>query len=216
MKKTISLILVVLITALTLTGCSKPIYSSGYNSPGFEFKKEVNAKVEADRLLFDRNDVTLNFFYCFYCLDNSTIEQIKNKHENKSNEWSEQQFHYQANYAIYLSNNNQLIFEKDENDRFIDCKNKVNAQLLKYFTFEEAFANDYGYTSPKFKMNYNHSERLTIPEELLISSGDCVYIHIACFSYDVINDVVVHFGERRAIPIKYKLLGDNTVVLIND
>ena len=82
MKRVIALTLVILITIISLTGCSNPIYKRGEFNLGFRIYQYIYAKVEADRFIFDKNDVTLDFFYCFYRLDDQTLEQAKKDGEN--------------------------------------------------------------------------------------------------------------------------------------
>ena len=214
MKRLIALILITFIMTLTLIGCSDAVYSRGQTHLSFEYAQDVNAKVEANKFLFNKNDVTLDLFYCFYCLDNHNLDQVKDGNECIiKNEY--ENLHFQSNYAIYLSNNKELIFEKDEQDNLVDQKNKVNATLYRYFTFEEAFATDYGFTSSGLKINYNHSEKITIPEEFFDSSNNYVYIHVVWFWYDVLNETTSDLREKTTIEINYELLEENRVLLNN-
>jgi hypothetical protein len=134
---------------MSSTACKKPMYVSGNTHVPIEFGKRAYAKVEANRLIFNNVDVTLDFYYAFYRINNNTKEQLKENAEEKQ---------YQPNFAIYLSNNEELIFAEDENEKIVDCETGVNATLYKYFTFDETFDTDYGYTTKGFnEIQYNYS-----------------------------------------------------------
>lgn len=220
-KKSVGVLLILLIVLSTFTGCMILGYSNGNSNLGFPERDDLNAKVKANNCLFEKDGVTLDLFYCFYCLDEETIEQSKANHHYIPSESEKDTFHSESAYAIYISKNNLLVFERDENEGLIDYENKVNARLWKFISFEEAFNTNYGYTTDQNdsalnkRINYNHNEKLTIPTEFFDSSSGCVYIHIVSFLHDVNADSYFTTSEMSTIRIKYKLLGD-TVVLIND
>lgn len=220
MKRLIAFIIVVFIMTLSLTGCSRPVYVRGNRYQGFEFAQDLNLKVEANKLLFDINDVTLDFFYSLYSLDDHNLNQLKDIHWYAS--YGEHESHLEAVYAIYISNNKELLLEEDESGALVDYQNGVNAKLIKFISFEEAFDTDYGYitlTNPFLKINYNHNEKLTIPAELFNSQSDYVYIHLISLVYNVSNDK--YYNEKlfyipniSTLDIKYKLLRDKTIVAL--
>ena len=230
MKRVIALMLVVFFTIVSLTGCYTPIYKRGELNLNLGLYQQVNAKVEADRFIFNKNDVTLDFFFCFYRLDDQTLEQAKKDGENIYYETILPEFekilisHYRCTYAIYISNNKKLIFEMDENGALVDLEKGVNAQLLKFFDYEEAFSSNYGFTTSEnllLEMHYNHSEKLTIPENLLNTDNEYVYIHVVSLDYNVLDDRyynsrVFHTHNIYTLDIEYKLLGDNKVILFGE
>ena len=209
MKKLIALVLVITTLVLTLTGCfwreddTSEEYCWGDEGLGFPEYQDLNAKVTSDRLEFDINDVTLDFYYCFYCLDDETIEEVKSDYHYGSSE---------VTYAIYLSNTSYLLFE-EENNHIIDYENNVNAQLIKYIDHEELFDTNYGYTVHGINViEYNYVEKLTIPAEYFDPSYDIVFIHVIRFSHDIENDTLYRQSESTRIMIEFCLLDDNTVV----
>ena len=183
MKRLIALTLLIAIVALTLTSCSGVVYSRGYDSA--VVKEELFIKAQANKRFFKKDAVELDLFYSLYCLDDKTLEEVKVEHNYPPFDTDPQT---EIAYAIYISNNNSLTFERYDNGDIIDHENKVNAILYKYITLEEAFETNYGYTSTRgdlslfFQIYYNHSEELTIPVELFDSSNNAVYIHIVSFS----------------------------------
>lgn len=209
MKKIILLTLV-MIMLFTATGCQKTLFKSGDTANGFH-QNSMNALVETNKIISNKNDVTLDFSYGFYKLDEISIEQAKARRDYWDND-----LHYQRNYAIYISNNEKLEFDKDENGNLIDPKNNVNAILYKFFTYEEAFEKNYGFDFEFFKIKYCHSEKITIPEELFISSSEYVYIHIVIMTYELTNDKFTWAQSQPIIPIKYKLIGNDIVVLVDE
>lgn len=182
-------------------------YESGTTGVGLMIENVV-AKVESDERCFDKNNVNLDFSYSFYCLNDTTIDSVGSK--KYKDPW------YEDAYAIYLSKNPMLVFEEDE---ITDYENKVNAKLYKYFSFDDILETDYGYTHSAGKVNYNHSEKLTIPEELFDSTSGYVYVYVIRFLKDTRNETAVYtyfeydsyFNET--ISIKYELTDDNKVVL---
>ena len=214
MKKLIALVLVITTLVLTLTGCfwreddTSEEYCWGDEGLGFPEYQHLNAKVTSDKLEFDINDVTLDFYYCFYCLDDETIEEVKSDYHYGTGEE-----YWEATYAIYLSNTSYLMFE-GENDRIIDYENKVNAQLIKYIDHKELFDTNYGYTIYGINViEYNHMEELTIPAEFFAPSYGTVYIHIIQFAHFVENDILYRDPRSTTIMMEFNLLDESTVIL---
>ena len=229
MKRFIALTLVILIIIISLTGCSDRIYKRGVINLPWGRYQEINAKVEANKIIFDKNDVTLDFFYSFYCLEDLTLDQVKRYNDYIYYETILPDYekvpirHIRCTYAIYISNNKELIFEKEENGALVDWENAVNAQLLKFFDYEDAFSSNYGFKFPEIfqELTYNHSEKLTIPEYLFNTNNEYVYIHILSIDYNVLEDRyynsgVFHIDNIYTLDIEYKLIGDNKVILFNE
>ena len=214
MKKLIALVLVITTLVLTLTGCfwreddTSEEYCWGDEGLGFPEYQDLNAKVTSDRLEFDINDVTLDFYYCFYCLDDETIEEVQSNYHSGTGEE-----YFENTYAIYLSNEWSLSFE-EENNRIIDYENKVNARLVKYIDYEELFDTNYGYTVHGINViEYNYVEKLTIPAEYFDPSRGIVYIHIVRLNHWKDDDMFQIHSEKTVIGIQFDLLDENTVVL---
>ena len=217
MKRLIALVLALLMLTLSLTGCSFGKYIRGDKRYHISWPviQRIYAKVEADHIIFDKNDVTLDFYYGLYKLfEISTLEQTKEHyHYIPSKEEVEKGVrHTESNFAIYISNNSELIYEKDENGCLLDPKDKVNAKLWKYISFEEAFNTNYGYSSAALDLTYNHSEKITIPADLFTSDNNLVYIHIISLLYTPEEKTYSTTNDCKCITIKYILIG-NTVVL---
>ena len=213
MKKIIALVLIISTLVLTLTGCfwrddnTSEEYCWGDEGLGFPEYQHLNAKVTSDKLEFDINDVTLDFYYCFYCLDDETIEEVRSNYHSGTGEE-----YFENTYAIYLSNEWSLSFE-EENDRIIDYENKVNAQLIKYIDHKELFDTNYGYTIYGINViEYNHMEELTIPAEFFVSSYGTVYIHVVRLCHWVEDDKF-SASEKATVGIEFDLLDESTVIL---
>ena len=212
MKKTITKsvgVLLILLTLLsTLTGCYlNEEYRRGDSFLQLEFAKEYYARVESNKCIFERGDVGLTLSYGLYSLDgNRTLETQKNY-----NLYNEDGLIIENNFAIYISDSEELIFERNDNKKIIDY-NKVNAKLWKFISFEEAFSTDYGYTTSSFKINYHYSEKITIPTEFFSKHSGTVFIHVVCLRYNV-NEQFYTLGDcKPKIKMEYRLVGDKVVL----
>lgn len=85
MNRTIAFIMSLLTLILSLTRCFNPnvdepeLYTWGNEGLGFPSYQDLNALLTSPKNEFDINDVTLDFYYCFYCLDDETLEESKKK-----------------------------------------------------------------------------------------------------------------------------------------
>lgn len=217
MKKLIALV-VVFVFVLSLTGCSNVKYVWGDSYLNFEFGKDINAKLSSDTLIFSKDEITMDFLYSLYSVNNITLEQAKGCGRRTPSQNDKYQSNLESVYAIYLSNNENLIFEEDNDGALIDYENGVNAQLLKFIDYEEAFSTNYGYTSHQLTITYNHSEKITIPAEFFNSINGVVYIHIISFVHDIdnnkyYNDNVFEFTNISTVKMKYYSIGDMVVII---
>lgn len=218
--RVVSLLLVFILISLFLAGCSPRelfIYVKKGQSPGV-FTSLVQAKIEADGYVFDKNKVDLDFFYGLYCLDNSSLEECKDSHNYTppQNEIDKGYSYYEFVYAIYISKNDELVLERKEADYVTDYKNKVNAQLYKFISYEEAFNTNYGWHGEvDFSRVYNYSEKLHIPANLFDSSSGHIYIYLIWMNYYPDKEEYrLPYSQRiYSIDISYSMIGDNIVVL---
>ena len=218
MKKLIALILVVFFT-ISLTGCFNNGYTKGDLVKSLDWKKYdigLHSKIIADTRYFEMTDVSLDFYYSFYFLGNElSPEQIKGMYSYipSKSEMERGVRHTESVYVIYISDNGNITFEKDEDDNIIDYENNVNARLYKFISFEEAFSTNYGYSSDKLKIIYNHNEKITIPSEFFKSSNGHVYIHLIRLLHCPDDDTFSHYKyDKDTIEMEYLLLGDDIVV----
>ena len=148
MKKTIiksvGSLLILLTLLSTLTGCRYGFYLKGDSFVVGEWLKSFYCKLQSNKLVFDSDDVTLDFYYGLYPLYGAeTLETQKMYHGFELSDGDR----IECNFAIYLSDSDEIVFEQDENENIIDYENKVNARLWKFISYEEAFSTDYGFTS---------------------------------------------------------------------
>jgi hypothetical protein len=218
MKRIVALTLSILMLIVYLSSCfgrttaKEDAYIWGDRALGFPKRQHLNALLKSDKNEFDINDVTLDFYYCFYCLDEQTMEEAQILHHYETSEG-----YWESNFAIYLNNGDGLDFEMGDKYCIIDCENKVNAELYKYITFTEAFKTNYGYTTNDFTsvINYTHSERITIPSEYFDSSNESICIYVVQFSNYVENDMLF-VESKTSIEIRYELQDNNKVVFIEN
>lgn len=226
MKRIISLVIVFWLLILSLTNCFSGTYTRGdtlYNISWYD-GQSIYARLESDSFIFDKNDVTLDFSYGLYQeFENITLDQLKKGYCDVPSEEELQNgaIYRESDFAIYISNSEELVFETKDNGSLIDPKNKVNAKLWKYITFDEAFSTNYGYTYVRLKIKYNYSEKITIPSEFFTPQNNRLYIHIVrlwrnfegTIQLDYISQNDYYFDKYfNKCSITHMLLGD-TVIL---
>ena len=150
MKKIIAFVLSLLMINLSLVSCFKrdreepEEYSWGDDNITFSFPKTVNALIKSDTNEFDINDVTFDFYYGLYRLDDQTMEEAKKRYSYHDKRLQ----HSESCFAIYFSKTGMNIFEMGDDYRILDFEN-VDGQLYKFITCEEAFETDYGFLIAK-------------------------------------------------------------------
>lgn len=176
---------------------------------------KMHGRVDADRFIFDKEEVGLDFSFGLYSLDKVSFENNKNSHSYM--EWDEEEEYLicvKTGFAVYLSKNATLGFEKNADGSLVDFRNNVNAELYKYISYEDAFDTNYGYTCPGYDpISYNYSEALTIPAEMFDPSSEHVYIHIVQMEYYPDGKYYHNDKCTYTIDISYSMIGDNIVVL---
>ena len=189
--KSTGVILILILLFSTLVGCvndKNMIYMGGAFLEPFERGKAsiTCAKIESNKTTFDIDSVTLDFYYALYPhKKGESLAELKSKYSHTDSE-NNNFYHIESDYAIYISNSEDLIFEKNDDNTLVDYKNKVNGIMWKFISFEEAFGSDYGYTTTTEKIyflefervNYPRKETITIPKELFNSSNEYIYIHV--------------------------------------
>ncbi len=229
MKKLLAFVLLVCTTVLSLTGCGllEYITSVSSNVTGYESyskgrRSDLNAKVQSDKKVFDINDVTLDFYYSLYCLDDyESIEDVRSNFYLEVPEESEVYYWYSRQYvhAIFIGESDDTWGEKyDFYSSFDEYLSSRSAKLYKFIDFEETFTTDYGCTISREgsweETHYNHKETLTIPAEMFSKSSGSVYIYLVRLSHKLSTDEYVYaWGDKSVIQIKYELLENNKVRL---
>ena len=224
-KKSVGVILILLTLISTLTGCTNKEYFWGDSTLRNDWNADlsINSKLVSSNKIFELCDVTLDFFYSLYSINsNESLDQIKEKYTYvPSVNESERYLYTETVYAIYLSNNEELIFEKNENEAIIDYENKVNGILWRFISYEEAFSTNYGYTTMRKngswlqEIKYNYKESITIPSELFAPVNEKIYIHIVRLAHTPQNGLYTCVEHSiRTLAIRYILIGDDKVVFI--
>ena len=207
MKKSVGVILILLTLLYTLTGCYLFEYSKGSGLGIGLITNDLYAKVKSDKRFFDKENVTLDFYIGLYYAQ-GTIESQKEQYAFETANGNNVERHF----AIYLSDSEEIIFEKDGNEYALDIENKVNARLWKYISYEDAFSTDYGYTHESMIMDYHHKEKITIPQDMFDLSSGSVFVHIVDLRY--VNNEAFMIGYCGSyFEIKYKCFYDKIVLI---
>ena len=125
---------------------------------------------------FAKDDVTFELYYSFYELgDDSPYGPYNLAVEDDS-----QEYYYlddpQIIFCLYVYN----IQDKNKQDKDFGYLSEVSDyKALEYYNFvkeiphEKAFSDEYGYSHSYWTgVTYNHSEAITIPQEVLTAEAD--------------------------------------------
>ena len=207
MHKFISLLTAIILIILAEIGVLDTSYKEGYI--GELPYKMIYTKIEADKLYLKKDDVTFDMSVGTYNLDGlydfSRIIPETYK------------------IAVYVSNSiaePSYSFDKDKYPENIE--DVEGAKLIRIITYDEAFSEDFGYTTNGSIITYNHKEKITIPQEFINSDNGMVYIHIVkfcCYNIptyengevkDYYIDVSIYHAQW--IEIEYQIFGDYMVL----
>lgn len=202
MKKLIALILICFI--LTLSAC-KPTSTSSYTwgdtSLGFEFYTDFNAKVTTDTAYHPKDDVVLDIYISAYDYE----QGLEIHHLEETSD------HYVA--VIYLSNSSDLPFyyQDSKYKNLKSLQDVEGAKLVRKIYYGEMFNTDFGYHSEGGKINYDHKEKIYIPEEFFGEDNSSVYIHLlelTVYDNESGDGVSVNILDKNRIEINYEIIDD--------
>ncbi|MBQ7873277.1 MAG: hypothetical protein IJ360_04830 [Clostridia bacterium] len=164
MKKLTSLLLaiVMLFTALTLSGCGmRPAFEAGHHyrfdsSPGGH--KRLGITVEKNEYKMDEFTVKLYVGLHPYSL----FESIFAKEKEPT-----------TILPVYMNRKYVVGINTSKTDNYDDIFTLDDMYIIKELSFEESESSyEYYYTEYMLLgVNYNHSEDVKIPEEILVDSG---------------------------------------------
>ena len=164
MKKLTSLLLalVMLFTALTLSGCGmRPAFEAGHHyrfdsSPGGH--KRLGITVEKNEYKMDEFTVKLYVGLHPYSL----FESIFAKEKEPT-----------TILPVYMNRKYVVGINTSKTDNYDDVFTMDDMYIIKELSFEESESSyEYYYTEYMLLgVNYNHSEDVKIPEEILVDSG---------------------------------------------
>lgn len=198
---------------LNLTGCHillnydppSILKSTGGASPLY-MTKPILLYLESNKVIYDKTDVTLDAYYGLCRLDDKTLEEYREYLLT----WDKRTIN-----AFYIGNEAEIVFEEDDGGNVINHENPINAKLVKWVTYEDKLEIDYGFKEEGRKFKYNYKEDLTIPEEYFVSPKGYVYIHIFCWTYDMETEKIIRQSYHGLMEIRYKLIGEDKVVLLD-
>ena len=223
-KKSIGVLLIVVILCSTLTGCFGESDEERTYVYGDTVRRlwgpDINAKVETNVSNFSKNKVTFDLFVSVYDINNP---------RNYVDDFPEI-----FRLAIYVSKDEYIArafpYKLSEAVCMKSLEDVENAELIREISYDEAFNTDFGYTIDEDdwveSIKYNHKERITIPEYFFDSNYEStskhqtIYIHVIEFlcydhTYDgkeVEDGMIVIRAEYTTIEIKYKISGDKVML----
>ena len=212
-NKSIGVLLILVILCSTLTGCfGESNEERTYVYGDIVLRRwgpHLNAKLESSVSTFSKKNATFDLFVSVYDIDNPAnyVDDLPEIYR----------------LCIFVSNNDTPPY-KNFNPVYQKSFNDVeNAELIREISYDEAFNTDFGYTidedSWAKSINYNHKEKITIPEYFFTPEHECICIHVIefnCRNYDdkgnkIEDGLIVEAVQRTSICILYAL-SDDTVV----
>ena len=222
-------IFLILILLLCLTGCNKkeqPHFEIGFESkiPGNEGDCPFLTGVKSDKRVFDKNDVTMDFYFGYE-------KNYECQPDEWTDEWNGKDYKYICN-ATYFYVNGDVV--KNYIRNFDDYKNIEGFHLIKEYSREEFltedkkatyYRNKYLFLFPG-KVEFNYYETLTIPSYLFDSYEDWEterYIYFGVF--EVIQELETgkyffyhnQSGVRfdNYLHLKYEIQKNNTIKILS-
>ena len=196
MKRIIALILLVFSSVLMLCNCSDRSYSWGSSSVGFEFAHYFNAKIKSDTLDHPKNDVVLDLYI--------------SKYQYEYEEYPSGETVPTYRMAIYVSNSEAPPFKRGDTYNLNSLDRVNGARLLRLISYDEVFYTDFGFFSNFLLIEYDHKEKIYIPEEFFNQDNDRVYVHVV--ELNVTDNgkggYTVSLTAHTKVELIYTLMGD--------
>ncbi|MCH5152131.1 MAG: hypothetical protein J1F65_05700 [Clostridiales bacterium] len=204
--RVISVAILLVVIVSIFAGCS-PKFESGafgrhYRGACFEvYSLYAGVKSSADT--FTKDDVTLDFYYGLYDIDDDDPScSIVSGYDDYF-------------FAIYVyteirTSMPQIYFQKIVED----YQNVENAHFIKEISREESLSEDYAYQiRPILGLKYNHHESLTLPQDLFTDRRG--FIHIAVVAINTSKDTSLPYiiSNGYIVDIDYEFLDDNMLQL---
>ena len=231
MKKLTSLLLalIMLFTALTLSGCRWDYQAEGYYYP-YDYKYYLSQSTKSNWEIFQFYAVSNNntfsvdnisfdlMFGTHPCEYMGVNERYRTKYEDCYSYYyfyPDHSLRGEYFFALYiLDAENRQQFE-NENAYIDNIENIENYQLIKKISEEQAFSEEYGYLEYGYfsivpLKYYKHIEPFTVPAEYIKDNYGTFTISIVLYWKDYSEDCYI-VDEERIIEFDYKKVDENTI-----
>ena len=231
MKKLTSLLLalVMLFTALTLSGCGWDYQAEGYYYPRdykYYLHQERESSLEildmyavSDNNTFFVNDITFELIYGTHAteyvgrqditecdIDSYLFCYLREYHEEIYGDYY---------FGLYICDYDDSI-EFINGDLVYDIESLENYELIKTISEEEAFSDDYGYALKSFLLLSNkffrHIEPITIPSEYIKDDRGSFTISIIAYCENLEDGNYIVDLVRKII-FEYEKVDENTIII---
>ena len=230
MKKLTSLLLalVMLFTALTLSGCwFDDNWSEGYYYPldyeysstplGYGYVPNASMYAISDKNSFSINDISFSIVYGIHAIEYFG-DRDRRTFDIEDYLYYELREHHPEEYgkmyfAIYICEDYCTDFPIEN-----DYENVENHQFIKALTEEEAFSEEYGYVvkiQPIFSMlqAFNHIEKITIPAEYIKNNHGEFMIKFVCLCESKTTGQYYALQDSK-LSFYYEKINENTVRIV--
>ena len=215
MKRLVAFILIISLTCISLIGCSyeeiEPrVYIYGFTS--------MTTGLSYEKLVFDTSDVTLELkLGLFYREEGKTLDELKNQYLSYVKDSISIEV-LDSIFVIYASKDKFVQWSVHQSERL--HSNTDNAVILKIFTLDEVFENDFSYTSTgeygKYgRITYNNSTKVTVPEEFFDTAQETIYISV--YRFDCLEGDGRYFERTNIntrVKVTYQLQDKTTMEII--
>ena len=198
-KHICSITLILLILSLVLTGCSKG-YSVGFGSQ--HSYEAIEFAVKSDTKIFPINDVTFELYFSLF--------NIKDYDGARNSYTSSEESHRPIIFCLYVCD------EKAETPIWGDHLDSLDIEghyLLRAFSEDEAFTEEYAMTWHWYRDTYNHHEKVTIPPEVFVEDAGTFEIWILSFHEPVEEGEDYYCTRMNNIEFDYEVIDSETVII---
>lgn len=201
-----------------LASCDRPDgrrYTLGDNREEDFYKYLCKVKFESDVDVFERDEVVLDFYLGLYRLTvGKSLKKIANSYKNNKGLGDDRRGDEFFTIHLCKSVNRSLSVGKI----LSDYTNIEGADLYKVITHNEAFSGGYGYTlsSREPYITYEHSEKFSVPEELIGEEDFGLFYLYVSTMIDYYDSDEYYVSESALYLIQYASVGDGKIKILFD
>ena len=193
-----------MIIVLSATACRpKSEFEKGF---GYTFTPApimIGARSDTD--FFDKDNVTFDIYYGVH-----DIEYDKKYNSDPKSRYQKEGYET-VFFGLYICDQTHSLDIVNDME-IADYKSIENHYFVKEISEEEAFSDEYGFTISYWKgITYNHSEKITVPTELLTEENGGFAIKLIAFHEPLTKDGNYYTSTTYHIEFDYQKVDENTI-----
>ena len=212
----IMFLVLLLASALSFAGCAgypNKKYILTTHIDNYILESQIRLRATSDTKVFSKNDITFDLSYAMH----SRNIWGKSSLQTSNDLYSTYIEKYDVVYGVYILANGY-----DAWDRRYDAPLSVeniedvnNYYFIKKLSENEALSEDYVRIYPNFAVGngadrYNHTESITIPQEVVANTNGMFVVCIIAFVWDEDNSIYNSF-ELSKIEFSYETIDENII-----